>query len=236
MSYFKLAPAIQNPSIYSGVVQNKEAPSDFSQNVKTATATPPVHQIFKDKYLEAPPRNNPWKTPYLVQVGKGEAELNKMEHSNCLVGFNPMQNVPSVFCTENNENWVRGNTFATLPLGEEKLSYLNVPGVKKETNPMFIQDRIFYQFPDVNNYYPQKKSQINGKSYFVYPYSPEIIVNKYGKDGNISKYLIKENDKENFISGNGYYMRENMYKKITLIIIFIVILFCSVFSVIKYPN
>lgn len=231
MSYLKLAPAVQNPSIFSGVVQDKEAPSGFSKNIKTASATPPLHQIFKDQFLEAAPRNDPWQTPYQVQVGNGEAELNKNEHKNCLVGFNPVQNVPSIFCNEANENWVRGNTFATLPLGKEKLVYLNEPGKKEETNPMFIQDRIFYQFPAVNNYYPEKKTQIDGKSYFVYPYSPEIIINKYSKEGNISKYFLKEG-----FENQNEKKCEEKYKKMTLIILFIVILFSIIFSVIKYPN
>lgn len=229
MSYFKFAPSIQNPSIFSGVVQNKETPTGFSKNLKSATSVPPLHQIFKNKNIEAPPRNNPWKTPYQEQVSSGEANLNKTEHENCLVGFNPMQNVPSIFCSENNENWVRGNRFATLPLGKETLNYLNNVGEKMENNPTFIQDRIFYQFPSVNNYYPEKKNQIDGKSYFVYPHSPEIVVNKYSKDGNISKYFVKENFRNSIKC-------EEKYKNVTLLIIFIVILFCIIFSVIKYHN
>ena len=227
MSYLKLAPSIQNPSIFSGVVQTKEAPTGFSKNVKEATSTPPIHQFFKKQFLEGAPRDNPWRTPYQVQVGEGEAELNKNEHKNCLIGFNPMQNVPSIYCDEANENWVRGNTFATLPLGKENPIYLNNVGVKEETNPTFIENRMFYQFPAVNNYYPEKKPQIDGKSYFVYPYSPEIIVNKYGKEGNISKNFIQE-------GFNGKCEAKN--KKIIIFILFLVILFSIIFSVIKYPN
>lgn len=226
MSYIKLASSVENPSIYSGVVQTKEAPTGFAKSVKKATSTPPIHQIFKDQYLQAPPRNNPWDTPYQVQVNKGENELNKKEHENCLVGFNPSQNVPSIYCAENNANWVRGNQFATLPLGGEKLVYLNTPGVKEETNPTFIEDRMFYQFPAVNNYYPEKKTQLDGKSYFVYPYSPQIIVNKYGKEGNISKNFIKE----------GFNGECNKNKKLIINLIFVIIIFCIIFSVIKYPN